>query len=359
MIKMKIKLELNPKYKEIELHICNEIENEQVKNLYRTLKNTLEVSLVAYLEDEKKILSSQEIIRIYSQNKNVYVTTAQGDFRLRERLYELEERLDSSQFIRISNSEIVNIKKIERLDTSITGTIRMYLKEEVESYVSRRYVSKIKQALGILFALLGVNGAGKTTTIKMLSGLTKPTNGDAIIEGYSVTKELDKVKRIINVSPQEIAVAGNLTVRENLEFIARLYFDDRKKVTKKVQEMIELFSLQEVEKSRAKTLSGGWQRKLSIAMALITEPKILFLDEPTSGLDVLARQNLWRIIRALKGKITIILTTHYMEEAESLSDEVACMIQGELREIGSVEELTKRTGTKILEEAFIAIAGEE
>lgn len=106
-------------------------------------------------------------------------------------------------------------------------------------------------------------------------------------------------------------------------------------------------------------MSGGWQRKLSIAMALITEPKILFLDEPTAGLDVLARQNLWRIIRALKGKITIILTTHYMEEAESLSDEVACMIQGELREIGSVEELTKRTGTKDLEEAFIAIAGEE
>lgn len=146
---MKIKLEINPKYKELEVHICNEQDNEETRNIYRTIKTTLDSRIVCYQEDDRLVLTCSEIIRIYTQNKNVYVTTKKGDYRVRERLYELEERLDGSQFIRISNSEIVNLRRVERLDTSVTGTIRMYLEAETETYVSRRYVTKIKQALGI------------------------------------------------------------------------------------------------------------------------------------------------------------------------------------------------------------------
>lgn len=208
---------------------------------------------------------------------------------------------------------------------------------------------------GSLFAFLGVNGAGKTTTIKMLTGLTKPTAGEAYVLGHSITKELAEVKRLVNLSPQETSVAPNLTVRENLEFIAGIYGFDRTKTAEKTAQMIEQFSLGEVEHSKAKTLSGGWQRKLSIAMALITEPKVLFLDEPTLGLDVLARRELWREIEALKGKITMILTTHYMEEAEALSDRIAVMVKGDLKAVGTLEELKAKTGADRLEDAFVKI----
>lgn len=212
---------------------------------------------------------------------------------------------------------------------------------------------KVKE--GSLFAFLGVNGAGKTTTIRMLTGLTKPNGGDASVMGYSIHDSLQEVKKIVNLSPQETSVAPNLTVRENLEFIAGIYGFDKAKTKEKTEQMMEQFSLQEVENSKAKTLSGGWQRKLSIAMALITEPKVLFLDEPTLGLDVLARRELWREIEALKGKITIILTTHYMEEAEALSDEIAIMAKGDLKAVGTLEELKAQTGAENLEEAFIKI----
>ncbi len=208
---------------------------------------------------------------------------------------------------------------------------------------------------GSLFAFLGVNGAGKTTTIRMLTGLTAPTAGEANIMGYSVSKELQQVKKLVNLSPQETSVAPNLTVRENLEFIAGIYGFDKIKIKEKTNQMIEQFSLDEVSDSKAKTLSGGWQRKLSIAMALITEPQVLFLDEPTLGLDVLARRELWKEIEALKGKITIILTTHYMEEAEVLSDEIAIMVKGDLRAVGTLEDFKQKTGTDNLEDAFIKI----
>ncbi len=208
---------------------------------------------------------------------------------------------------------------------------------------------------GCLYALLGVNGAGKTTTIRMLTGLTKPTAGEAYVMGHSISDELDEVKKVVNISPQETSVAPNLTVRENLEFIAGIYGFDKTKTKEKVAQMIEQFSMEEVEHQKAKTLSGGWQRKLNIAMALITEPKVLFLDEPTLGIDVLARRELWRKIEALKGKITIILTTHYMEEAESLADEIAVMAKGELMAAGTPEELKRQTGTDRLEDAFVKI----
>lgn len=212
---------------------------------------------------------------------------------------------------------------------------------------------------GELFALLGVNGAGKTTTIKMLSCLTTPTDGDAILLGNSILTQAQSVKEKINVSPQETAVAPNLTVRENLDLVAKIYGCDKKSAARKTDEMLAAFSLQEVAKNKAKTLSGGMQRRLSIAMALISEPSILFLDEPTLGLDVLARRELWKEIEKLKGNITIILTTHYLEEAQALSDRIAIMSKGELKAVGTAKELMAKTGTDNLEDAFVAFAAGE
>ena len=211
---------------------------------------------------------------------------------------------------------------------------------------------------GELYALLGVNGAGKSTTIKMLSTLTPPTSGDAYVLGNSVTKNAAKVKEVINVSPQETAVAAKLSVRENLEFIAKIYGANKKDARTKADEMIEKFGMEDITRQKAGTLSGGWQRRLSIAMALITEPKVLFLDEPTLGLDVLARRELWHVIEKLKGKITIILTTHYLEEAEALSDRIGIMAKGMLKAEGTAAELKAKAQTDDFEEAFIRIAEE-
>lgn len=208
---------------------------------------------------------------------------------------------------------------------------------------------------GELFALLGVNGAGKTTTIKMLSCLTAPTEGDAYLEGKSIVEESRAVKSIIAVSPQETAVAPNLTVKENLELMAGVHGFSREKTKNRVAELTEQFGLQEISRKKAGKLSGGWQRRLSIAMALISEPEILFLDEPTLGLDVLARSELWDTIRALKGRITVILTTHYMEEAEALSDRIGIMKDGKLLFVGTAEEIKAKAGTDKFEEAFIRI----
>ena len=207
---------------------------------------------------------------------------------------------------------------------------------------------------GELFALLGTNGAGKTTTIKMLSTLILPTEGKIKILGLDIVKDRQKIKEILNVSPQETAIAPNLSVKENLEFMAGVYQIPKKE--EKIDELVKLFKLEEVLKQKAKTLSGGWQRKVSIAIALINEPKILFLDEPTLGLDVIARKELWNVIEKLKGKITIILTTHYMQEAESLSDRIGIMAKGNLVDVGTAEELIKRAGTKNFEDAFVKIA---
>lgn len=207
---------------------------------------------------------------------------------------------------------------------------------------------------GELFALLGVNGAGKTTIIRMLTGLLKPTSGTAILNGCSILTNLMDVKKIVNVSPQETAVAPNLSVRENLEFMAGVY--QIANVKDRVSELIKMFKLEKIEKKKAKTLSGGWQRRLSIAMALINDPEILFLDEPTLGLDVLARRELWKIIESFKGKKTIILTTHYMEEAESLSDHIGIMVDGNLLEVGTSTELINKVKAKDFEDAFVKIA---
>lgn len=208
---------------------------------------------------------------------------------------------------------------------------------------------------GELFALLGVNGAGKTTTIKMLTCLTKPDSGNALVNGSSIVTDAGRVKSIIGVSPQETAVAPNLSVKENLELMCGVHGFGREKSREKCRELSGQFDLNGVLGKKAGKLSGGWQRRLSIAMALISEPQILFLDEPTLGLDVLARSDLWDTIRTLKGKITIILTTHYMEEAEALADRIGIMKAGRLLALGTAEELKARAGKEKFEEVFIAI----
>lgn len=210
---------------------------------------------------------------------------------------------------------------------------------------------------GELFSLLGVNGAGKTTTIKMLSCLIKPTSGNATLLGKSVKTETQVIKQETNISPQETAVAPNFTVKENLELIAGIYGQNKNAAQQSINEMAKAFDLTKILKKKARTLSGGMQRRLSIAMALISYPQILFLDEPTLGLDVLARRELWRIIQSLKDRVTMILTTHYLEEVEALSDRVGIMSNGKLIAVGTVAELTVQTNTNRLEDAFVALAG--
>ena len=211
---------------------------------------------------------------------------------------------------------------------------------------------------GELFSLLGVNGAGKTTAIKMLSCLTKPTGGDAIVGGYSITKQPKQVKRLIGVSPQETAVAPNLSVKENLELVCGIHGFSKEKRAAKIRELSGQFALDSILQRKAGKLSGGWQRRVSIAMALISEPQILFLDEPTLGLDVIARHDLWEVIHSLKGRVTIILTTHYMEEAEALSDRIGIMKSGRLLAVGTAEELKEQAGTNDFETAFVSIVKE-
>ncbi len=211
---------------------------------------------------------------------------------------------------------------------------------------------------GELFALLGVNGAGKSTTIRLLCTLAQPTEGDAFLMGHSIRTQSAQVKQLIGVSPQETAVAPSLTVQENLELICGVHGFDRAAARQKVASLMEEFGLTGMCSRRAGKLSGGWQRRLSIAMALICEPKILFLDEPTLGLDVIARSELWDTIRALKGKMTIILTTHDMEEAEALSDRIGVMKAGRLLTVAAPAELMAQTGTKRVEDAFIKLVRE-
>lgn len=208
---------------------------------------------------------------------------------------------------------------------------------------------------GELFSLLGVNGAGKTTTIKMLSCLTQPTSGDAFLNGKSIRKESAAVKSMIAVSPQETAVAPGLSVRENLELMCGVHGFTKDRQKARIAELTDLLGLGSVLEKKAGKLSGGWQRRLSIAMALISEPKILFLDEPTLGLDVLARSDLWELIRSLKGRMTIILTTHYMEEAEALSDRIAIMKDGKLLICDTCDKIKETAGTDHFEQAFIHI----
>ena len=207
------------------------------------------------------------------------------------------------------------------------------------------------------FALLGLNGAGKTTLINMLSTVLLPTSGTAKIGGFDIIKNPLEVRKIINISPQETAVAKNLTVRENLDFIASLYNITDKE--EKIKNIISKLQLQEKANVRCKNLSGGQMRRVSLALGLISQPKVVFLDEPTLGLDIKARKILWETISSLKGKMTIILTTHYLEEVANLADRVGIISHGKIKSVGSIEEILKNTGTKDLEDAFLSITEEE
>ena len=226
-----------------------------------------------------------------------------------------------------------------------------------KEYAGRRVVDALELTVpaGELFALLGVNGAGKSTTIKMLSCLTTPTAGDGLLMGRSVTKDSRRAKEILAVSPQETAVAPNLTAAENLELMAGIYGRPRERAG----QVMDQLGLGRWARQRARTLSGGWQRRLSIAMALVSQPEVLFLDEPTLGLDVLARRELWGAIRGLKGRTTIILTTHYLEEAEALADRIGIMDRGRLRAVGTAAELKALAGRDRFEDAFVVLTGEE
>ena len=237
-------------------------------------------------------------------------------------------------------------------------------KEIQFEHVTRRFGEKtavndlcLSIGNGELFGLLGVNGAGKTTAIRMSCGLLRPTEGRILAGGIDVTVGSEAVRKMVNLSPQETAVAPNLTVLENLQLMAGLYGLEPARTQKNVKTVISDFHLEEILSSRAKTLSGGWQRRLSIAMALVTEPEILFLDEPTLGLDVIARRQLWNTIRSLKGRMTIVLTTHYLEEAEALCERIGIMADGRLRALGTPEELKEKAGQTDFEEAFIRLAG--
>lgn len=211
---------------------------------------------------------------------------------------------------------------------------------------------------GELFSLLGINGAGKTTLIKMLTGITKPTSGDAFLNDFSIKNDSLKVKTFIAVSPQETAIAFGLTVRENLELVCDIYSLGEEKKKSKLKEIIAIFGFEGVLNKKAGKLSGGWQRRLSVAMALITEPEILFLDEPTLGLDVISRSELWNVLRSLKNNITIILTTHYLEEAEALSDRIAIMKDGKILVCDTVEEIKIKANADTFQKAFVKIVKE-
>lgn len=227
------------------------------------------------------------------------------------------------------------------------------IKDVTKKYKTKTALDSVSLEIntGELFGLLGVNGAGKTTLIKILCGLTKKTSGTVFINNLNLDDSIDKIKEIVDVSPQETSIANNLTVKENLDFFAAIYGKQNSHV---ISEVVKVFKLTDVLNQRAKTLSGGYKRRLSIAVALISEPQILFLDEPTLGLDVLARRELWQIISKLKNKITIILTSHYLEEIEHLCDRVAILSEGKLLEVGTIEELKQKADAKTFEDAFVS-----
>jgi ABC-2 type transport system ATP-binding protein len=228
-----------------------------------------------------------------------------------------------------------------------------------KDFKARRAVDSLTLSVneGEVFALLGTNGAGKTTAIKMLCCLLAPTSGDALILGDSVLTSPEAVKQRINLSPQETAVAPKLSVAENLEFMARIYGSDKAEARVRAGKMMETLHLTDRAKDRSKSLSGGMQRRLSVAMALISRPQVVFLDEPTLGLDVGSRRDLWRALKGIRGDTTIVLTTHYLEEAQAHADRIGIMHDGRLLAVGTAAELQLSAGADTLEDAFFAITG--
>lgn len=198
---------------------------------------------------------------------------------------------------------------------------------------------------GEIFSLLGPNGAGKTTTISMLSTLYTPTSGDASIGGHSISKDPMAVKRVIGVVPQEIALYEDLTAKENLVFWGQMYGLGGKPLNSRVDEVLEQIGLTEKAKNRVKTYSGGMKRRVNIGVGLLHKPRLLFMDEPTVGIDPQSRRAILDTVKDLnKQGMTVLYTTHYMEEAQELSDRVGIMDHGELIALGTQDELTKQVG---------------
>ena len=198
---------------------------------------------------------------------------------------------------------------------------------------------------GEIFSLLGTNGAGKTTTIKMLCCLIQPASGSASVMGFDIIKKQQKIKEIIGVSPQETAIAGHLNTLENLLLMGGVFGLKTVESKRRAKNLMDLMELED-RKDQSRKLSGGLQRRLNIAMALMSDPQILFLDEPTLGLDPHARKSVWNYIEKLKSEKTILLTTHYLEEADSLADHIAIMDKGKIIESGTSSELKKRYTSK-------------
>jgi ABC-2 type transport system ATP-binding protein len=192
---------------------------------------------------------------------------------------------------------------------------------------------------GELFSLLGPNGAGKTTIINMLCCLLKPTSGTASIMGCDIIKQPFSVKKVIGVAPQETTISERLNSWENLSLIGRIHGVSSRRLKGRSQKLLETVGLTERSKDRVGKFSGGMKRRLSLIMALVHRPKILFLDEPTLGLDPQSRRAIWDYIVELKGKMTILLTTHYLEEADALSDRIGIVDEGKIVALGTPDEL--------------------
>ncbi len=209
---------------------------------------------------------------------------------------------------------------------------------------------------GAFFALLGSNGAGKTTLVRCMCGLLQPDGGEVRISTQEGVRSPLACRSILGLSPQENAVGMGLTVEENLRLMGRLYRVPD--LEGRVEALLVRFGLTKERHKRGKALSGGLGRRLSIAMALLSRPRILFLDEPTLGLDVLARRELWELLRSLRGNTTVVMTTHYMEEAQALADKIALMDRGKLLSLGTLDQLRMRAGLSgdaSLEDVFVQL----
>ncbi len=256
----------------------------------------------------------------------------------------------------------IQTNKIKPVTTKKTseGSPIIVIKDLVKNFEDVTAVENLNLVIneGELFSLLGPNGAGKTTTVNILTGIIKPTNGNAFIAGFDVTKNPDEVKKIIGVCPQDAAVFSFLNARENIELFGNLHSVSTKEIEERTDRFLKLLGLTEASKRKAGGYSGGMLRKLNLMMALINDPKIAFLDEPTVGMDARARRNTWEFIGSLKSENkTIILTTHYIEEAEALSDRVGIIDYGKLVELGTPKELKERYDAKNLEQVFLNITG--
>ena len=262
------------------------------------------------------------------------------------------------------NVTIDSIREIEKKPyepkTKSEGPSAIVVKDLVKEFEDVTAVDNLSLEIveGELFSLLGPNGAGKTTTINILNGIMKPTRGTATIAGLDVATNLDEIKKIIGLCPQEAAVFKFLNARENVELFGNLHSVSKKELEERMDTLLELLGLAEASRRKAGGYSGGMLRKLNLMVALISDPKIAFLDEPTVGMDARARRRTWEFIGALKGeKKTIVLTTHYIEEAEALSDRVGIIDYGKLVELGTPKELMERHQAKNLEEVFLKITG--